>query len=404
MNVYHKPDPAGDRQDAPLAATTELSTRRPKRVIVLSSYTPSLVNFRLELLKRMVEAGHAVTAVGPEDDTRTKTMLAAIGVQFIHLPMSRVGLNPFADIRTLLMLWRLFRRLKPDVVLPYTMKPIIYGGIAARLAGVESRCFLVTGLGHVFSSDAQSTLKGRLVRRLSIWLYRRAFVGAKVIFAYNQADASDLVDNQLFDGQIPLKMVPGSGVDLEHYGFEPARCDKPVFLLIARLLKDKGIVEYAEAARAIKRKLPNAEFHLLGHFEPNPAAGVASADLDRWVGEGIITYLGTTNDVRPYLTASNVFVLPSYYREGIPRSILEAMSVGRAIITTTLPGCRDTVEDGENGILVHPKNIGQLTAAMEVLANDLVRARAMGLKSRELVERQFDVHAVNALLMASMNM
>lgn len=403
MNFYYNPLRARGQQDFARRTAPPTPARRPKHIVVLSSYTPSLVNFRLELLKRMVEAGHVVTTVGPENDERTKAILTRIGVRFVCLPLSRVGLNPVADIRTLLLLWKLFRRIKPDVILPYTMKPIIYGGIAARMAGVASRYFLVTGLGHVFSSDFQSTMKARAVRWISVWMYRRAFTGAQVIFAYNEADAADLVENRLFGRDVQLQIIPGSGVDLKHFAFEPARCDIPVFLLVARLLRDKGIVEYVEAARTIKRSMPQAEFHLLGHFDPNPAAGVAPAELNRWVEEGVITYLGATNDVRPYLLASNVFVLPSYYREGIPRSILEAMSVGRAIITTTLPGCRDTVKDGENGIVVHPRNIGQLTAAMESLASDLMRARAMGVKSREIAEKQFDVHSVNALLLSRMN-
>ena len=194
---------------------------RRQRVVVLSSYSPSLTNFRLELLKRMVDAGHSVTAVGPEDDAATKSVLSSIGVEFARVPMARVGLNPLADLATLWSIWRLFRKVNPDIVVPYTMKPIIYGGIAARLAGVPARCFLVTGLGHVFSERGAATIKGRLVRRISVWLYRRAFAGANVVFAYNEADAADIRGNRMIRDQSLIRMVPGSGVDLDHYAFVP---------------------------------------------------------------------------------------------------------------------------------------------------------------------------------------
>jgi len=375
----------------------------PRRIVVISSLTTSLVNFRLELLRSMVAAGHTVTATGPEDDPKTKAILAEIGVRFVCVPMSRVGLNPVADLKTLLALLRLFRRLQPDLILPYTMKPIIYGGLAARLAGVPSRCFLVTGLGHVFSNAALATVKGRLVHWLSIRLYRYAFSGARVIFAYNRADAADLVDNTLLGAHTALKLVPGTGVDLDRYAFRKPRSDKAVFLLVARLLKDKGINEFVEAARLVKKIFPDAEFRLLGHFEPNPRAGISPDDIRRWTDEGTITYLGTTDDVRPNLTDCNVFVLPSYYREGIPRSILEAMSVGRAIITTALPGCRDTIDEGRNGILIEPRSASALADAMAAMAGDLSRTQRMGEASREIAESKFDVHAVNRVLMESMN-
>lgn len=379
-----------------------MPAHRRQRIVVLSSYSPSLTNFRLELLKRMVDAGHIVTAVGPEDDARTRIALSQIGVDFAQVPMARVGLNPVTDLMTLWSLWRLLRRLKPNMVVPYTMKPIIYGGIAARLAGVRSRCFLVTGLGHIFSPNGAATLKGRLVRQISVLLYRRAFAGANVVFAYNEADAADIRELRMVKDESLIRIVPGSGVDLEHYAFSPPPSDRPVFLLVARLLKDKGIVEYIEAARRVRRLHPNAEFQLLGHFDPNPVSGISSADIQKWVDEGILNFLGETRDVRPYLARCNVFVLPTYYREGIPRSILEAMSVGRAIITTNLAGCSDTVQPGINGCLVEPRSVDDLARAMSELAGNLPLADDMGRKSRELAQAKFDVHLVNEILIERM--
>ncbi|WP_319005560.1 glycosyltransferase family 4 protein [Pararhizobium sp. YC-54] len=379
-----------------------MPAHRRQRIVVLSSYSPSLTNFRLELLKRMVDAGHIVTAVGPEDDARTRVALSRIGVDFAHVPMARVGLNPITDLVTLWSLWRLLRKLKPNMVVPYTMKPIIYGGIAARFAGVRSRCFLVTGLGHIFSSNGAATLKGRVVKQISVLLYRCAFAGANVVFAYNEADAADIREHRMVKDESLIRIVPGSGVDLEHYAFAPPPSDRPVFLLVARLLKDKGILEYIEAARRVRRLYPKAEFQLLGHFDPNPASGISSADIQKWVDEGILTFLGETRDVRPYLARCNVFVLPTYYREGIPRSILEAMSVGRAIITTNLAGCSDTVQPGVNGCLVEPRSVDDLARAMSELAGNLPLAEDMGRKSRELAQAKFDVHLVNEILIERM--
>lgn len=378
-----------------------LQAVRSQKVAVVASYTPSLTNFRLELLKRMVEAGHSVTAFAPEDDKIVKADLARIGVHFIPMPMARTGLNPLEDVATLLFLLRQFRELRPDVVVPYTMKPIIYGGIAARLAGIKNRCFLVTGLGHVFSDAGGANFKGRLVRAISVSLYKVAFGGARVVFAYNDADDEDIRRHRMLKDNSLIQMVPGSGVDLQHYGYKEPPSGKLVFLLIARLLKDKGIVDYVEAARIVRQSHPDAEFRILGHFDPNPAA-ISREEIMAWVNEGVIDYLGETRDVRPFLAGCNVFVLPSYYREGIPRSILEALATGRAVITTNLPGCRDTVEDGTNGYLVEPRNPVGLAKAMLEFARNRDLPRHMGLKSREIAERKFDVHQVNKLLLTRM--
>ncbi|HEV7322492.1 MAG TPA: glycosyltransferase family 4 protein [Ensifer sp.] len=381
---------------------TDISGTAPKqRIAVLSSYSRSLTNFRLELLRRLVEAGHSVVAFGPEEDEEVVSQLAAIGVEFACTPMARAGLNPFTDLATLWSYWRLLRARKIDVVIPYTMKPIVYGGIAARLAGVKRRYFLVTGLGHVYSEAASKRWLGRRVKQISILLYRQALKGAAGVFAYNRADSEDIASCGLISDLKDLTLVPGSGVDLDHYAFSRPPTGRPVFLLIARLLKDKGIIEYAEAARLVREQYPEAEFRVLGQFDPSPAA-ISSEALASWVTDGSLTYLGETTDVRPHLAACSVFVLPSYYREGIPRSILEAMSTGRAIVTTDLPGCDETVVDGTNGYLVEPRNARQLADVLCRFLKAPSLVTEMGLRSRDLAQSKFDVHAVNKLLLDRM--
>lgn len=373
-----------------------------KRIAIVASYAPSLTNFRFDLISEIVKAGHTIYAMAPEKDELVIEQLQSIGVQFIQIPMARAGLNPFADISTAFTLYRQFRRLKLDMVIPYTMKPIVYGGVAARLAGIRDRCFLVTGLGHVFSDDHVSTKKS-LVRGVSVVLYKLAFAGAKVIFVYNDADETDIRKYRLFEHLSRVVPVPGSGVNLDRYPRVQVPAGPPTFLLIARLLRDKGIGDFVEAAKSVRREFPDARFQLLGHFDPNPTA-ISPTEVDQWVKEGAIEYLGHTRDVRPYLAQCTAFVLPSYYREGIPRSILEAMATGRAIITADTPGCRDTVADGANGFIIPPRDPNALASAMARLARDPALGSAMGQKSHEIAEKRFDVHAVNRLLLNSMSL
>lgn len=374
----------------------------PRRVAVIASLTYSLTNFRLYLLKRMAEAGHEVTAFAPDQDSKVVETLQDIGIRFVQIPMARTGLNPLSDLHTLFALWREFRRLKPDTILPYTMKPIIYGCLAGLLSGVPNRFALVTGLGHVFS-DHEAGLRVKIVRSLSVWLYRLALIGVKRVFVYNDADANDFRKYRLIGNLSLIEHIPGSGVKLDDYGESEAPLEPVTFLLIARLLREKGVLEYVEAARLLHSKYPGARVQLLGPVDPSPS-GLSRARVDQLAEEGIVEYLGVTTDVRPYLAKCTVFVLPSYYREGIPRTILEAMATGRAIITTDAPGCRDTVVNGENGLLVPPRDARALAAAMEALCADPELAARMGKRSRELAGERFDVEIVNQKLLSAMGL
>ena len=350
----------------------------------------------------MVDKGHEVIAFAPGDDKQVREKLSAIGVKLIEIPMARTGLNPIADVYTLYSLWRHFLRLKPDIVLPYTMKPIIYGCLAARLARVPHRFALFTGLGHIFSQEEYST-RTRIVRLISVWLYRVALAGVDGIFVYNEADREDVERYCLVSNETRIQSVPGSGVDLDYFPAVKPPKDAIRFLLIARLLREKGVFEYASAARLLRQKYSNVRFQLLGPYDPY-SSSIKKAEIDTFVREGILEYLGETRDVRPYLAASSVFVLPTYYREGIPRSILEAMATGRAIITTDTPGCRETVVDGKNGILVPIRDHVKLAQAMEKLIINPHLLGSMGLESSKLASERFNVHVVNRLILEGMRL
>lgn len=373
-----------------------------KRVVVLASLTRSLINFRLQLLQQMVAAGHEVIAFGPEIDREVVERLRKHNIRFVHVPMSRTGTNPFQDLHTLFHLWNQFRKIRPDVVLPYTMKPIIYGLLAARLANVGSRYALVTGLGHVFSGEARQ-ISRIIIKWLSIALYRCALAGTKSVFVYNEADRDDLLNYGIVRGDTRLRTVAGSGVDLDYFSYSESSQEFPKFLLVARLLREKGIYDYVGAVRLLRRKYPRISVDIIGPFDPGPDA-ISNEEINTWVGEGIIVYHGETSDIRPFISDASVVVLPSYYREGVPRSLLEALATGRAIITTDAPGCRDTVVPGENGFLVPPRDAKKLSEAMEAFILDPGLAKRMGRRSREIAVGRFDVHVVNRSVLSEMNL
>lgn len=382
----------------PLSGKSE--TPRAK-IVLIASLTSSLTNFRRELIRDLLKSGLEVVAMAPDSDPVVEDDLKTLGVRFIRIPMSRAGVNPLADLATLAALVRHLLKERPEAILPYTMKPIIYGGIAARLCAVPYRFFLVTGLGHMFAVEPDESVLRRSLRSVCVGLYRRALMKAKAVFVYNEADLADIRERRLVDDLSIVSTVPGSGVDLDHYRASTPPLKPIVFLLVARLLRDKGIPEYVEAARAIRARHPDAIFQLLGHYDPNPTA-ISEREVAAWVEEGVIQYLGTTRDVRPYLAACSVFVLPSYYREGIPRSILEAMATGRAIITTDLPGCRQTVDPGVNGLLIVPRSVSSLVEAMESFIGNRSAIASMGRASRRMAEEKFDVRLVNRLLLSRM--
>jgi glycosyltransferase involved in cell wall biosynthesis len=369
------------------------------KIAVIAGLAESLINFRGPLLTTLAKGGHEVIAIAPGENPEIAGKLRKVGVSYCAVELERTGMNPVRDIRALLRMTLKLRSINPDIVLGYTIKPVIFGSLAARLAGVPHIFSIITGLGYAFMKQ---NFKQSMVNRIVSCLYRIVLAFNEKVFFQNPDDMSLFCRQRLIGNRDKAELLNGSGVDLDYFGQVPAQTIRPVFLLIARLLKNKGIDEYAEAARILKTRYPTAEFRILGPFDSNPAA-VEKHRISEWQKAGIIKYMGETSDVRPFIAEASVYVLPSY-REGTPRSVLEAMAMGRPVVTTTAPGCRETVIDGENGFLVPVKDKHALARAMEkfIINPDLVAT--MGQRSREIAEDKYDVHKVNSVIMEAMGL
>lgn len=368
------------------------------RVLVVGSHSQSLLNFRGELLREIVSRGHAVTAVGPDESTETASALREIGVEYRSAPLKRASISPLQDIAYALRLRHIISEVKPDLYLGYTIKPVVYGNIAARLGKVPHRCALITGLGSTFIADG---LGRAVLRRGVILLYRLALSGADVVVFQNPDDRAEFLTRQLVKKE-KTRVVAGSGVDLRAFESTPIPTDPFVFLLVARLIREKGIGEFVEAARLLRSKYPAVRFQLVGPIDENPSA-ISEAEVRAWEREGVIEYLGETSDVRPYLRRSTVFVLPSY-REGTPRTVLEAMATGRAIITTDVPGCRETVTDGKNGFLVPKGDHVALAESMERFLKNPELLIEMGQASLAMAQTKYDVRLVNSQMITHLGL
>lgn len=370
------------------------------RVVVVGGWAPSLVSFRGELLREVVARGHDVVAFAADGSPAISDALARIGVEFHGLPLERSGLNPLADGRLLLGLGRRIRALRPDRFFAYNVKPVIYGGMGAAALRVAHRTALVTGLGYPFLD--QHKLHRRALKVLVQRLYRTGLAGYHSVVFQNPDDRADAESLGLIPASARVFGTNGSGVDLARFEPAPPPIGPVTFLYVGRLVRYKGIFDFIDAARLLRERVPGARCQVVGWLDPHPASASA-ADVERWQREGTIEYLGETDDVRPFLRSASALVLPSY-REGTPRSVLEAMATGRAVITTDVPGCRETVVPGENGLLVPVRDPAALAEAMATLAADPARVADMGARGRALAESKYDVHKVNAVMLEAMEL
>lgn len=369
-------------------------TGQSKHVLLLASSPRSLVNFRGPLIRDLLSDGHRVSVGAPGIDPALRNQLQDMGAHVHETPLQRTGTGILADMRYGTELCKLMTRERPDIVLTYTIKPNIWGAFAAARLGIPSVA-MVTGLGYAFTEGGSTGFKKRVVRGIARRMYRAATNRNRKVIFQNPDDPRDFVTFGCLTDESKIAIIDGSGVDLEHYARAPLP-DAPVFLMIARLLRNKGVAEYGEAASRVKAKHPQARFLLVGPFDEAPDT-VSRAELDRWVAGGL-EYLGPSSDVRTVLEQARIFVLPSY-REGTPRSVLEAMATGRAVITSDAPGCRETVQDGESGFLVPLQDVDALTKAMERAINDPDLIASMADASWRRARDRYEVGAVNRSIM-----
>jgi len=352
-------------------------------------------NIRIPVIRMLRRRGYRVTAICP-DDGRIGAILREHDVEYAPLAVNRSSLNLIADARMALKLSAFLRREGVDALLAYTVKPISFGMPAALLAGVKRRVGMVTGVGYAFTPG--KGLKRLLTKRAAGAAYSLGIAAAHRLIFQNTDDLGLFRGEGLLRNDRKAALVAGSGVELDRFTPQPLPEEPTTFVMVARLLRDKGVYEYVEAAKAVKAQHPTTRFLLVGGMDENPAA-VPAAHVEEWVASGAIEYVGLVDDVRPYLAQSHVFVLPSY-REGTPRSALEAMAVGRAILTTDAPGCREVVRPGVSGLSVPVRDAGALAQAMLELVRSPAMVRSMGEASRRFSEERFDAEIVTADILA----
>ena len=368
-------------------------------IIIMNNRASFLVSFWSMLIALLKKKGHAVTCLVPAGDPEAEATLQSLGARIRNFPLDNKGLNPVHDLKTCLALYKVFREERADILYASTIKSVIYGIPMAALAGIKARYAMITGLGYMFEAD--SPVK-KLLTCVASLLYHISLSFADAVFFQNSDDVRTFREWHCLPGDAHVVMTKGTGVDIDKFAVEPQPQGVPTFLLVGRLLEAKGLYEYAEAARLVKKAHPEVRFQLLGAPETS-RGGVPMQTIKEWEREGVIEYLGVTRDVRPYVGQANVVVLPSW-REGLPCSLMEAMSMGRAIVATDVPGCRDVVSEGRNGFLVPVRTPEALAKALEAFLEDDALAARMGQEGRAIAETELDARKAADLILKVMNL
>jgi glycosyltransferase involved in cell wall biosynthesis len=367
------------------------------KIAVLSSSTSSLLRFRMDMMKDFINGGHTVIALGPEAEADWSDKFKECHIDYRQLLVERNGINPLSDLKTYRMLYKFMKREKPDKVFAYNAKTVVYGSIAAKLNGITEIYLLIAGLGSILRGTGSKTTILKIIMKFEYWI---ACNCCKKVFFQNNDDKKDFINDGLVKNDQTV-IINGSGVNLEM--FQPKEFPaEPVFLFIGRLIRDKGIIEYLKACKEVKTKYPQVRCLLVGPYSSNPSV-LTPEELQPYFDAEIIEYFGEQSDVRPYIAQCSIFILPSYH-EGTPKAVLEAMAMGRPIITSDAPGCRETVTDGKNGYLVEVKNIRGLVEKMELLIGNPHLCQKLGEKSLEIAREKYDVRIVNRAIMRTMGL
>jgi glycosyltransferase involved in cell wall biosynthesis len=362
-----------------------------KTIMIVAGAAFSLLRFRAHLIRRLVEGGHRVVACAPDYDPESLAQLKALGAEPLPLVMDRASLSPGGLVREILQLRKLIKEVDPDLVFSYFIRPVIVTTLAARLSGPRKVAASIEGLGYFFSPGGGLSGRKRLVRSGLLGGLRLALRSSDKTLFCNEDDATLLLGAKAQDRGRYVQCVGGVGVDLDEYPQQPVPAGPAQFLFLGRLVRHKGLYQFAEAARIVKARAPEARFRVVGGLDPSPA-GVPEADVRAWQAEGLIDWTGHVSDVRAEVAAATVFVLPSH-GEGASRSMMEAMATGRPVVTTNTPGNRSMTVDGLNGYVVPFGDAPALAEALMRFVDNPGLAAEMGNASRKLADR-YDIHAV----------
>ncbi len=375
--------------------------KQNKKIVLIGTAASSVLGFRANLIKALLAQEYSVYTFISEYSQNELNDIAALGVIPITYELNRGGINPLADIKATYELCKKIKDIAPDLVFSYFSKPVIFGTLAARIAKVPKAIGMLEGLGYTFTEQPEGlSKKTQLIKSAQVLLYKVALPRLDTLIFLNSDDQKDLLDKY----NIKVKQVDilgGIGLDLDDYTYQPVvSVERPInFIFVGRLLKEKGIHDFIAAAQIVKEKYPKAQFTVLGAIDASNLGALKQAELDTLISSNIVNYAGQVDNVKDWLVDSDVFVLPSY-REGVPLSTQEAMAIGRAVITTDVPGCRDTVVNGVNGFLVEKWNPQALAEKMIYFIENPEQIAIMGYESYKIAQKKFDATEVNKRLLA----
>lgn len=368
------------------------------KIVIIGTVASSFLGFRADLIQALCKKKYKVYAFTSEYTAEDLKKIESLGAIPITYELNRGGLNPLADIIATYQLSKKIQKIKPDLVFSYFSKPIIFGTIAAKLAKVPRVIGMLEGLGYTFTEQPEGlNKKTQLIKKIQVFLYKIALPQLDKLIFLNPDDPYDLLDQYSIKVK-KVEVLGGIGLNLEHYKFSNNFTSNISFIFIARLLAEKGIYDYIKAAKIVKEKYPSVKFTVLGSIDKEALGSLKEEELQSLVQTDILEYPGHVNNVSEWIDRASVFVLPSYYREGVPRSTQEAMAIGRAIITTNVPGCRETVINGVNGFLVPKWNPEALAEKMIYFIEYPEQIEKMGYESYKIAQEKFDADKVNKRL------
>lgn len=362
------------------------------KILIIGGLASSLINFRKELILNLKKNNHSVLTCAGEIDENTKNELSKLKIDYESYYINRHSISILNNLYTFIGIYKIINKFKPNIIIPYTIKPVIFSSIIARYMGIKIYP-IITGLGYIFLTN--KLYVRFFLKKVIKFLYKISFKKTEIVFFQNKDDHLYFKNNKIISMQTRSIITGGSGVNLERFQFTEINKKNYSFLMVSRLLPEKGVIEYLNVAKKLKKKFPNLIFNLIGSFEKNNSS---NHYISKLITESSVNYLDYKKDVRPFIKKCSVIVLPSY-REGMPRTILEGMAMGRAIITTDVPGCRDTVIDGYNGYKIQKKNELELEEAILKIC-DFKKIQEMGRNSREIAIKKFDVNVVNNLIIS----